>query len=240
MPATQVEHHSSNLGPSPSGSADSRSFDRSVNRRVMALKHPVVCVLLLTLAGCLLYFRKDIKYRFVVKRWGTVVPQQIYRSGQISQWLIDDQLRKHNIATIVDMTAFDRHNPDHVAEVAAAQRLGVEVKRFKLFGDGTGDVASYVSALETILKCQRAGDPVLVHCHGGSERTGGVVFCYRTLFQGWDSAAARREMMSYSWNSGGDSPLIDYMDRHMPELCRRLVERGVLPSMPRQLPSLRL
>lgn len=240
MPATHLEPHSSHTGPSPGGSGDSRQFAHSVNRHVIRVKHPVVCVLVLGLVGCLIYFRKDIKYRFVVKRWGTVVPQQIYRSGQISQWLIDDQLQKYNIVTIVDMTAFDRHNPDHVAEVAAANRLGVNVERFKLFGDGTGDVASYVAALETILKCQRAGEPVLVHCHGGSERTGGVVFCYRTLFQGWDSAKARREMMSYGWNSGGDSPLIDYMDRHMPELCRRLVERGVLPSVPGQLPSLRL
>jgi len=240
MPATHVESHSRNSGTSPGDSGYVRQFAHSVNRRAMRWKRPIVCVLVLGLAGCLIWFRKDIKYRFVVKRWGTVVPQQIYRSGQISQWLIADQLQKYNIATIVDMTAFDQHNPDHVAEVAAAQRLGVEVKRFKLFGDGTGDVANYVAALEAIMKCQQAEEPVLVHCHGGSERTGGVVFCYRTLFQGWDSGVARREMMTYGWNSGGNSPLIDYLDRHMPELCRRLVERGVLASVPRQLPSLRL
>ena len=209
-------------------------------RRSMRLRRLVICVSVIGLVCGLAYFRKDIKYRFVVKRWGTVVPQQIYRSGQISQWLIEEQLKRHQIGTIVDMTGYDQHNPDQVTEVAAAERLGIKIERHRLFGDGTGDVGSYVAALQAILDCQQAGEPVLVHCHGGSERTGGVVFCYRTLFQGWDPSVARREMMSYGWNSDGNSPLVEYMDRQMPELCRQLVERGLLDSVPTQLPSLKL
>ncbi|MEO1995182.1 MAG: tyrosine-protein phosphatase [Planctomycetaceae bacterium] len=215
-------------------------FFRQKSGRGLRVRRLLACGVLIGVVCGLTYFRKDIKYRFVVKRWGTVVPQQIYRSGQISQWLIEEQLKRYKIGTIVDMTGYDKHNPDQVAEVAAAQRLGVKVERNRLKGDGTGDVSSYVSALQAILKCQTAGEPVLVHCHGGSERTGGVVFCYRTLFQGWDPVAARREMMTYGWNSNGDSPLIEYMDQQMPELCRRLVERGVLDAVPRTLPSLRM
>ena len=73
-------------------------------------------------------------------------------------------------------------------------------------------------ALAAIARAQDNGRGVLVHCHAGSQRTGGVVACYRMLFEGWSFDRALEEMEHYGWRPDRDAVLREYLERHLPEI----------------------
>ena len=115
-----------------------------------------------------------IKYRFVPKRFGVVVPGHIYRSGQISAPLVKKILTKYNIRVIVDLTSADPKDPDKRAEKQAAAELNIKVLRFTMSGNGTGDINDYANAVIAIANAEKQNLPVLVHCTAGAMRTGGL------------------------------------------------------------------
>jgi protein-tyrosine phosphatase len=177
-----------------------------------------------------------LKYRFIPKRWGVVVPGLVYRSGQISKWMLEKTLTEHNIATIVDLQGIDPASEDQKHEIAAAERLPFELLRFPLAGDGTGDVVRYADAVEAVARAERAGKPVLVHCAAGSQRTGGVVAFYRLLVRGDSPEAAMAELSRFDWDP--ETPLVGFLNAHMAEVAQMLVERGVIERAPEPLPEL--
>ena len=110
-----------------------------------------------------------IKYHFVPKRFGVVVPGHIYRSGQISAPLIKKILTKYNIRVIIDLTSADPNDPDKQAEKQAAAELNIKVLRFPMNGNGTGDVNYYANAVVAIANAEKQNLPVLVHCAAGAK-----------------------------------------------------------------------
>lgn len=189
------------------------------------------------LAGTLLW-SEVLKYRFVVKRWGVVEPGLIYRSGQISKWLIEDTLVRNGIAVVIDLNGIEEGDIHQPVEIETAKRLGVEHHRLPLSGDGTGDIRQYAEAIRVIHESAQAGRPVLVHCYAGTQRTGGVVACYRMLVQGKPPSEAYAELQEHDWNPRKDRVLLEYVNAHMAELAELLVENGVLKEVPNPLPVL--
>ena len=118
--------------------------------------------------AALITWHKALKYRFVAKRWGVVEPGLIYRSGQISRWMIEKTLARHGIGVVVDLTSLDPANESQQAELAAVEKLGIRHVRLPLRGDGTGDVGCYAAAIDILSQCQQSGTPVLVHCAAGA------------------------------------------------------------------------
>ncbi len=178
------------------------------------------------------------RYLVFPKRFGVVVQGEIYRSGQLSRFLVESTLQKHKIRQIVDLTGFGDAEPDHRAEVEAAKRLGIAHYSFHLRGDGTGNIENYAAALEIICKARQAGEPVLVHCAAGSQRTGGTIAAYRLLFEHWSRAEVLQELQDYDWDRSQDQVLVRYLDDHWEELAASLVRRGILPKIPEKLPHL--
>jgi len=78
----------------------------------------------------------------------------------------------------------------------------------------------------------------LVHCAAGTQRTGGVVACYRLLFENANPDDVVEELKHYEWDPKGDMELIHYLNTHLPEIARRLAERGVLDRIPPRIPKL--
>lgn len=179
----------------------------------------------------------DVKDRFIVKRWGVVEPDRFYRSGQISRWLIEDQLQEAGIDTIVDLNGLDPGDPHQREEIASAERLEIPIYRFPLRGDGTGEVTRYADALSRVHESLGENQKVLVHCHAGTQRTGGVVFLYRVLVQNASVADATRELQQYGWSLEDGRPLAEYLRDHMAEIAALLVERGVIAEVPQPLPA---
>lgn len=169
--------------------------------------------------------------RLTAKRFGVVVESQVYRSGQISKWMIEPTLRECGIKLIVDLTAPQPHDEHQQAELAAAERLGIRHQRFPLGGDGTGAVENYVGAIRAIDKAVRNGEPVLVHCASGAQRTGGVVAAWRLLVRGDDLESVRDEMLSY----GAASEVFAYLDAHLPAIGVQLHEADILQEKPRSI-----
>ena len=188
------------------------------------------------LLGTAIFAWDALKYRFTAKRWGAVVPGRVYRSGQISRWMLDEMLAQHGIATIVDLQRIDERSADQQYEIATAERLQIELLRFPLAGNGTGQIARYAGAVEAIARAERTGKPVLVHCAAGSQRTGGVVAVYRMLVRGDSPAVALEELQRFRWDP--ESPLVPFLNAHMAQFAQMLVERGVIERIPDPLPML--
>lgn len=174
--------------------------------------------------------------RFFPKRFGIVEAGQIYRSAQLHPALVDDVLIDNGIRTVVDLQYWE-DKPFLLAEKRAIQQLGITQHRFPLNGNGTGDIENYALAIREIHDAVARGEPVLVHCAAGAQRTGGVLAAYRTLVQGKPAALAVDEMELYDWDPVKDRVLLEYLDQNLPTLALRLVELGVIPAVPEQLPQ---
>lgn len=182
-------------------------------------------------------YAKPIRDALVPKRFGTVVPGSVYRSGQISRWLIEDTLREHEIVAIVDLQLRNIADPHQNAEVKVADRLGVTIHRCPLGGDGCGELSSYVQALRVMRECQLNGEPMLVHCAAGTYRTGGVVAAYRLLFEGRSEEEVIDELEAFNWNPDKEC-LRAFLNENISEIGALLVAEGVLERVPEDLPRL--
>ncbi|MBW3542329.1 MAG: dual specificity protein phosphatase family protein, partial [Planctomycetes bacterium] len=175
----------------------------------------------LALAAAVYVWDEHFKYRFFAKRFGVVVPGAIYRSGQISKWMIRDVLQRYAIAVVIDLQHEDPEDEHQRAEIEAIRESGLTLQRFKLDGDGTGDLDSYADALELMHTCREQGRPVLVHCGAGAQRTGGLIAAWRMLIERRPAAEAWDEMREYGWRPA-QHKVTDYMNAHLDDLARRL------------------
>lgn len=176
-----------------------------------------------------------IKDRVFPKRFGEVEAGLVYRSGQIHPALIKDTLAEHQIAKVIDLRYWEEL-PEMVAERDAIDELSIESNRFPLNGNGTGNIDHYVKALLSLHQSILAGEPVLVHCAAGSQRTGGVFAFYQTLVQGVPAQQAVAEMARYDWDPNKDQILLDYLNEHIAKVAKELVLAGVISQVPQPLP----
>lgn len=171
------------------------------------------------------------------KNWGVVVPDHVWRSGQIHPRLVEDVLREHEIEVIVDLTLDTETEEAAVHERAVARELDIrKVDLVSLDGRGVGDPLDYVVALQEMARARDEGTRLLIHCAGGSERTGGIVASYRMLYEGWDGQKAWAEYLSFRKHPPETDALVDFVNEHLPEIARRLVASGDLERAPARLP----
>ncbi len=171
-------------------------------------------------------------------KWGCVEPNSIYRSGQLSDALVERTLKKHGIQVIVALNGANPDDPWKVAEEQAAEKLGIEFKRFELKGNGTGDIENYAKTIEAIFQAKQQDKRILVHCSAGELRSGGTLGCYRMLINGDDPKEVRKEMLRYGYEPKRDDALIPFINDNMGKLAELLVEKGVLQEVPDPLPVL--
>lgn len=187
------------------------------------------------IAASVIWFT-TLRWQFFPRNFAVVDRQHVYRSGQISSRLIEPTLSKYGIDVVVFMSTDNLNRSDVRAEIAACRRLGIRRVNLPLAGDGTGQVDRYVQALLEIHRAKVAGQQILVHCHTGSQRTGGVVALYRVLLDGWSADAALDELLSFGHSPADNPRLLPYLNEHLPLIARRLVEEGVLPQVPNPMP----
>lgn len=191
------------------------------------------------LAGGAALWHNVLQDRFIPKRFGVVEAGRLYRSGQLAAALVKPTLADHGIKLVVDMTGESPDDPDQQAESRAVAELGIRRVKFPLRGNGTGDIRHYAQALAAIHEARQRGEPVLVHCAAGTQRTGGVIATYRMLIEGRPAAEAYREMTSFGVSARHDQILLDYLNDHMAELAELLVQMGVIERVPDPLPVLK-
>lgn len=187
------------------------------------LKLAIIALVLIGLS--VLIWEEVLEDRLVAKRWGIVEPGKIYRSGQISSHLIEPMLRENKIEKIIALNGSDLKKPYLKTEVETAQKLQIDHQVLHLIGDGTGDVEDYAEAVAEIMRCEKAGKPVLVHCAAGAQRTGGVVAAYRMLVQKKTPEDAYQELLQYNWKPHKDQALLDYLNQNLATLSQLLEQK---------------
>lgn len=123
------------------------------------------------------------------KKFATVEPGVLYRSGQLRDWQLRQAISRYGIKTVFSFTY-----TDYTREAALCAEMGVRHHFCYLPGDGVGPDEPYLRFLEIARnpECQ----PLLVHCSAGVQRTGGAVALYRMVYHQWEFEAAIDEMIA--------------------------------------------
>jgi protein tyrosine phosphatase (PTP) superfamily phosphohydrolase (DUF442 family) len=83
------------------------------------------------------------------------------------------------------------------AESAFCKELGLKFVSIPLDGlnvPTTSDIKSFLDSTKNA-----SDEPVFIHCHRGSERTGAMVGIYRIENNGWNALRAYKEMRQYGF-----------------------------------------
>lgn len=177
------------------------------------------------------------RHLFFPKNWGVVEEGRIYRSGRIHRRIVKDVLEDEGIRVVIDLAGTDQADPNFEPERVAARELDIEHHTFKtLDGYGIGKIEDYLQAFTLLLEAKRDNKPILVHCGGGSERTGATFAWYRMLLDGWDGPRAWEEYLHYRARAVKSDDLMNFVNEHFPVLIERLKSKGLIDEAPNPLP----
>jgi predicted protein tyrosine phosphatase len=212
---------------------DSTTPSRRVGRRIAI---GLASVALLVAAW--LAWKDIVAPRLFPKRFGVVVDHALYRSGRIHPSLLPTVLDRYGIDDIVALTYTASGSRYQSFESSLAAERGIRVQNFPLEGDGTGDPATIVDALVAIHDAIARDEQVLVHCAAGTERTGAVIYLYRTLVLGESADSAYAELLRYGHRPTRNPKLEAFLNANMSQFADALVARGVIRAPPVPLPRL--
>ena len=193
--------------------------ERNLRNAVLALFGTIISLYILI---------EEVRPRVFPKRFGEVAQDTIFRSGRIHPDIYDSVLKEHEIDTIISLTEKKSNHDWQDQEIEIAKELGIPIHRFPLKGDGTGDPAEYEKALVKLKQEENAGRKVLLHCAAGTNRTGGAIFLYRTIFEQISDERAISEMKHYDFSVKDNGHLIPYLKNIRPSVERTLRSEGLL------------
>lgn len=175
------------------------------------------------------FFDAMVKHQVIAKNFATVIPGELYRSGELVPSTTREVVERYDIKTIVDLGAHEPDTPEERLAQRTAEALGVTRYVFNLEGDATGDPDDYLNALRLITDPELA--PVLVHCAAGSERTGACIAFYRHIFEDVAIDEAYEETKSHKHRTHRNPRLREMLDRWA-EPIKQALDQG-LDSVPR-------
>ena len=171
---------------------------------------------------------EEVRPRLFPKRFGEVVESALFRSGRIHPDIYQTVLVDKNIDSIVTLTGRKEDHHWQAKEIEIAEKLSIPIHRFNLNGDGTGNPSTYKEALSKVINEISSGKSVLVHCAAGTNRTGGLVYLYRTIFENVSSEDAVKEMVNFDFDPDRNGHLIPFLEGISPSIKEDLAEQGVL------------
>lgn len=116
----------------------------------------------------------------------TVVPGQLYRSAQVDAEDLADIKATYGIKTVINLRGASNH-PWYQAEIAESTRLGLNHIDFGL---SAGRELTQPQVEQLIAIMREAPKPILVHCQGGSDRSGIAAALYvAAISKGGEEAA---------------------------------------------------
>ncbi len=170
------------------------------------------------------YYRWEYTY---AKRLRVVVPDRVYRSGQMTAAGFRDAVERYRIRTIVNLQD-EYADPDISAgyftsetekETALCRRLGVNyvylppdliARRQVAAGGRPQAIDRFLAVMD-----DSANYPVLIHCKAGLHRTGVMTAVYRMEYQGWTPAEALREVKRNGFGDSACTSANDYITQYI-------------------------
>jgi hypothetical protein len=117
-----------------------------------------------------------------LRNFGVVEDGVLYRSGRLEAPALRRAISEYGLKTVVDLGGWDGDPEQWQANQDVADELGVTRYAIHMSGDGRANPNGYLTVLRIL--ADPANQPALVHCAGGTERTGAAVVLYRHLVQG--------------------------------------------------------
>ena len=103
-------------------------------------------------------------------------------------------------------------------------------------GDGGGTPDQYAEIVAWIHDSAQQNIPTLLHCHAGTQRTGGTVAAYRLLVQGRAPDPVFNEARGHEWDPQDDRAWPEFLNQNMAAIAAGMAERGEIDTVPEPLP----
>jgi protein tyrosine/serine phosphatase len=195
--------------------------------------------------GPLLYQR----YRLTTwKRLRVVVPDRLYRSGQMTAAGFEDAIRRLGIRTVINV---QNEYPDpllrqsflcsqKVSERDLCAKLGVRYIYLEPdlipLKDTPSQRPQVIDPLLSLLDDER-NYPILIHCKAGLHRTGVLVALYRREYQSWSAMQALEELKQHGFGDDAATAANLYVKQYildyLPRSERQNEDRGKTRSLVR-------
>ena len=120
-----------------------------------------------------------------------VVPDRVYRSGQLSPEELEDRIRRHGLKSIVNLRGEKEDRDWYRRELEVARRHGVDFRSLDLIPErlpSRPDLVALIDRLEGL------SEPILIHCSAGADRTGFASVIARMAKGGASFEEARSEL----------------------------------------------
>ena len=153
------------------------------SNRYRLIRVLVAGFLVLILGGAILIHEYD--------NFHPVVAGEVYRSAQLSGSELEKYVRMYRLKSIINLIGRRQKEAWWRDEVAVSTRYGLTHYDFHISA-GTPLTAEQYEQLLALLKT--APKPLLIHCHGGADRTGLASAMYLLHIRGVPFAEAKKEL----------------------------------------------
>lgn len=124
------------------------------------------------------------------RNYHTVIPGELYRSGQMSERQLLAHATTDHLATIINLRP-ETNQAWHATEVSACASQGITHIDFPLDGNKAPTLARMVELVNTMKPARR---PILIHCAHGADRTGLAVALYLSAISDQPEGEASRAL----------------------------------------------
>jgi tyrosine-protein phosphatase SIW14 len=125
-----------------------------------------------------------------------VIKSEIYRSGQVQK---DEYqlLKEFGIKTVISLNDYGVAGFTAEDEQEWAHSAGINFIHREMHPWNKPSLKQIQDVLELLTTVEK---PVLIHCQGGSDRTGVSIGAYRMVYENWSYDSTYAEMLYYGFN----------------------------------------
>jgi protein tyrosine phosphatase (PTP) superfamily phosphohydrolase (DUF442 family) len=143
------------------------------------------------LLGLFLIGLAEVLRVFLGSNLHAVVPHQCYRCGQPTAASLGNMVRSLGIRTIINLRGHNEDESWYQQEIQAAAALGVPLRHIGLSAYTPPSAEEFRALIHAL---DDSPEPILLHCHSGSDRSGLASAAYLLLKTDTTLAIARQQI----------------------------------------------